>query len=285
MLRSSPVSGSPTRIYFDHQRVLYLGPSLAVSSHRHHAVQVFLPLSGRIRLRSGPGARWAEYAGAITASGQPHEADSPVPLLATLWLEPNLEQARRLVSRSTRASIEPVEKSTLAQVVPRLLGCWSEGHDAGRAASVIDEVLEILAPAPAPRRTLDPRVAEARRILRSLARTRASLAELAAALSLSAGRLTHLFSAELGMPPRRYLLWLRLLDAVDLLAGGASIAEAACGAGFSDAPHLTRTFRRMLGFTPAAARHVSFVSVAAARPRPVTADQSRFVQDAAARPS
>jgi AraC-like DNA-binding protein len=280
------VSGSPrARIYFDHQRVLYLGPSLAVSSHRHHAVQIFLPLSGRIRLRAGPGARWAEYAGAITASGQPHEADSPVPLLATLWLEPNLEQAHRLVPRSTRAPIAAVEKPALERVVPRLLDCWNGGHDSQRASAVIDEVLEILASAPIPRPTLDPRVAEARRILRSMARTRASFAELAAALSLSPGRLTHLFSAELGMPPRRYRLWLRLLDAVDELAEGASIAQAACGAGFSDAPHLTRTFRRMLGFTPAAARHVAFIPVVAARPSTGAPDESRFVQDAAARPS
>jgi AraC-like DNA-binding protein len=85
------------------------------------------------------------------------------------------------------------------------------------------------------------------------------------------------------MPPRRYRLWLRLLDAVGELAQGSSIAEAACSAGFSDAPHLTRTFRRMLGFTPAAAQHVTFVPDAAPRPGAATAKQSRFVQDVAPR--
>lgn len=268
------MDGTPRgRIYFGQQRVLYLGPSLAVSVHRHHALQIFLPLSGRIRLRSGPEARWREFEGAIVASGQTHEADRPLALLATFWLEPNLEQARRLDAQATRTPIASLEPSTLERIVPRLTDCWNEGYDWQRAAVLIDEVLEILAPAPTPHLARDPRVAQACRILRTMARGRPSLGALARELALSPGRLTHLFSAELGMPPRRYLLWLRLLDAVEELARGASIADAACGAGFADAPHLTRTFRRMLGFTPAAARHVAFVT-----------DESRIVQDVALRP-
>ncbi len=261
--------------------MLYLGPSLPVSLHRHHALQVFLPLEGSIRLRTGPGARWREFEGAIVPSGQTHEADSPVARLATLWLEPNLEQARRLVPPPTRAPIASVERSKLERILPRLLDCWNEAYDSQRAFAIVDEVLEILAPSPTPGPPLDPRVAEARRILRSMGPCRASVGAMAAGLSLSPSRLTHLFSAELGMPPRRYLLWLRLLDAVDELAHGASIAEAALGAGFADAPHLTRTFRRMLGFTPAAARHVAFVPDGAPRSRAAAAEGSRFVQDVA----
>jgi AraC-like DNA-binding protein len=207
-----------------------------------------------------------------------------VALLATFWLEPHLEQVRRLVPPSTGPPIAPVGQSALERIVPRLWDCWTEHYDSERASALIDETLEILRPAPMPNPTLDPRVARARRLLRPRGRSRVSVGAVAAALSLSPGRLTHLFSAELGMPPRRYLLWLRLLDAVDELGRGASIAEAACLAGFSDAFHLTRTFRRMLGFTPAAVRHVEFVSEATSRSRFAKADESRFVQDVARRP-
>ena len=63
--------------------------------------------------------------------------------------------------------------------------------------------------------------------------------------------------AALGMPVRRYLLWLRLRDAIAQLARGVSITTVAHAAGFADAAHLDRTFRRMLGFTPSTARQVS----------------------------
>lgn len=94
------------------------------------------------------------------------------------------------------------------------------------------------------------------------------LAEVAAGVHLSPSRLAHLLSAEIRMPARRYLLWLRLRDALQALARGVSITTAAHAAGFADAPHLDRTFRRMLGFTPSAALRVSkFVQDTVTEPR------------------
>jgi len=94
-------------------------------------------------------------------------------------------------------------------------------------------------------------------ILGSAPERRVRLADVAAAVSLSPSRIAHLLSAEMRMPARRYLLWLRLRDAVQALANGMSITAAAHAVGFADAPHLDRTFRRMFGFTPSAALGVS----------------------------
>lgn len=54
----------------------------------------------------------------------------------------------------------------------------------------------------------------------------------------------------MGVPIRPYILWLRLQRASYELMNGATATETAHIAGFSDAAHLTRTFRRMLGTTP-----------------------------------
>jgi AraC-like DNA-binding protein len=86
---------------------------------------------------------------------------------------------------------------------------------------------------------------------------RMKLSDLATAVSLSPSRLAHLFAAQLGLPVRRYLLWLRLRDAVRAMTWDATTTEAAHAVGFADAPHFDRTFRRMLGFTPSALRLAS----------------------------
>jgi len=77
--------------------------------------------------------------------------------------------------------------------------------------------------------------------------TPVSLADAAAHVGLSHGRARHLFVENTGMPFRTYVLWLRLMRAVELFAVGSSLTAAAHGAGFSDSSHLSRTFRRMFG--------------------------------------
>jgi AraC-like DNA-binding protein len=90
-------------------------------------------------------------------------------------------------------------------------------------------------------RNLPNRLAEAEAV---------SLDVVAASVGLSPSRFLHLFTASVGVPLRPYVLWLRLQCGARELAGGKSVADAAYAAGFSDAAHFTRTFRRMLGATP-----------------------------------
>jgi AraC-like DNA-binding protein len=54
-----------------------------------------------------------------------------------------------------------------------------------------------------------------------------------------------------GLTPGRYLRNQRLRHATNLIRQGATSAEAAASAGFSDQSHLSRTFKRINGITPA----------------------------------
>ena len=76
------------------------------------------------------------------------------------------------------------------------------------------------------------------------------VAQLADEIGLSVIRLTHVCSEEIGTPMRSYIRWLRLVNAAERLASGASITQAAHDAGFADGPHFSRTFRAMFGLAP-----------------------------------
>jgi AraC-like DNA-binding protein len=75
---------------------------------------------------------------------------------------------------------------------------------------------------------------------------------IAARLGVSASRLRHVFRDATGMAVRPYLRWRRLLLAAGRIADGASLTTAAHDAGFADAAHLSRTFRRHFGMAPSA---------------------------------
>jgi len=74
-------------------------------------------------------------------------------------------------------------------------------------------------------------------------------AEVSAKLALSESRFLHLFRQHMGIAWRPYLLWRRLLCAVQQMAHGHSATAAAHQAGFADSAHLSRTFRSTFGMT------------------------------------
>jgi AraC-like DNA-binding protein len=67
---------------------------------------------------------------------------------------------------------------------------------------------------------------------------------------LSPSRLTHRFSAEVGLPFRRFVVWARIRRSALAVAEGANLTQAAIATGFSDSSHLSRVFRATFGVTP-----------------------------------
>jgi len=73
--------------------------------------------------------------------------------------------------------------------------------------------------------------------------------QVASQLALSESRFLHLFSEELGIAWRPYLLWRRMICAIQAIINNSSATDAAHLAGFSDSAHLSRTFRKTFGMT------------------------------------
>jgi len=149
--------------------------------------------------------------------------------------------------------VQPVD-STITTVPDHVVASWRQRlrHPHALEARHGDEAFRFeLLNESRPRR-MHPRVRRVLLYLRrqDLDRPATSLARLAQVADLSPSRLMHIFTESLGIPLRPYLLWLRVQRAAGALAAGHTITEAAHLADFADAPHLTRTFRRMFGVTP-----------------------------------
>ena len=99
---------------------------------------------------------------------------------------------------------------------------------------------------------LHPRVRRVLRIVREKIGTRRSfsLRFLADQAGLSPSRFIHVFTESVGVPPRSYILWLRLQRACGEMMRGATSTDAAYRSGFADGAHLSRTLKRMMGMTP-----------------------------------
>lgn len=104
-------------------------------------------------------------------------------------------------------------------------------------------------------RALSREVARAVDFIEANADRSIGLQDIADAAIRSPSHLARTFASEVGMPPHRYLIGVRIRRARQLLARtDAPIAQIAFECGFTHQEHLTRLFRKHFDTTPAAFR-------------------------------
>lgn len=241
-LRAVPWSGALSLLP---GAVLYDGPGGAAGWHAHHALQVMVASDAPFVITTeGPGGDRVtrRLSTAVVPSRMPHRLDAPTDRMLLLLVEPSRarrvgtdtplrEGARQRAFRERMLSAGAPPALLLEVAIDHLAG----GVGTGAASDGVS------APIRSAMRYLELHAPDAA----------ASLAGAASAAHLSASRLTHRFTAEVGMPFRRYALWVRLRRAVEAVASGTTnLTDAAVAAGFSDGAHLSRAFRRHFGLPP-----------------------------------
>ena len=214
--------------------------------HRHHVVQVTVALTGTIDFE-GQGTRVAGEVVAIAPDSL--HAFEGTGLVAHVFIDSDSRQGRQIAQRLfSEESIVPIPASQL-DTLPQSLKTAFEGRDASddELRALGRSLILRLAGDGAGAEVPDARIAKLIAWLALRLDETVSLKDAAAFVGLSPGRTRHLFIEQTGLPLRTYVLWLRLMRAVELYASRASLTEAAHGAGFADSAHLSRTFRRMFG--------------------------------------
>jgi AraC-like DNA-binding protein len=224
------------------------GPGFAASPHRHHCVQLLMVMDGTLRIRRGPPDNWIQCEAALIRPSASHEVDARGSTMLVAFVDSASELGAAL-SAQIKGDIWRVPKKRVLFWRAAL----GQPPNKSRIQRWVQKHLLRKTRLPHIHPAIERIVAYLRRRLggsRDL-----SLAALSAIAGLSRSRLMHLFTQSLGVPIRPYILWLRLQRAAGAIGRGATPTEAAYCAGFADAAHMSRTFRRMLGNTPKQVAH------------------------------
>jgi AraC-like DNA-binding protein len=227
------------------------GPGGTSAPHAHHAMHAIVCAGGgELRARAGGARRWTRAPGVLTAPDVAHEIDASGADVLLVFVDPESEVGAALrptITGAFRALTGPERDAIdLAQTPIEIMTAGGVAWTAALVAALGGAV-------PSAPRAIHPRV---KKLLRQLAAmpvdADTSLPVLAAAVGLSPGRLMHAFTSSIGIPLRPYLAWLRLQRAAVAVVSGAPLSDAAHAAGFADAAHMSRTFRKMFGTPPSA---------------------------------
>ncbi len=234
------------RLFFGPRRLLYAGPLGETRPHAHHSFQLLLALGEPVGLCDGA-RRVATCHAALIPPDVEHTVVGAAGAVVLLHVNPDDVVGRRLrmtgigaEADAWRRAGEPL-RAHAAQSLPRR---WAE------AEALAQGMLQTLQADAGPPPPTHPAIKKLLRLLPDALEEDVRLSALAPRVGLSAGRLSHLFGQEVGLPLRPYILWLRLQRAAGHLQRGATLTEAAHAAGFTDSAHLSHAFRRTFGLTP-----------------------------------
>ena len=219
------------------------GPGFTTAGHRHHCVQLVMAMQGTLLIRGGSDDPWMTGGAALVRPDATHEVDARNTTVLIGFVDSESELGAALSER-IEGDICCISE---AQVARWRVALGRMPTEARVERWVRTALLHRRRPV-----RIHPGVSLVIRHLRQKLGISDdfSLKTLAGISGLSQSRFMHVFTESMGVPLRPYVLWLRLQRACCDLMAGASVTAAAHSAGFSDAAHLTRTFRRMLGMTP-----------------------------------
>ncbi|MFD1931247.1 helix-turn-helix transcriptional regulator [Nonomuraea mangrovi] len=228
-------------------RLTFTGAAGSTGAHAHAAVQILLVHSAQVELSDARGSRCPVQAAIIPTRARHALHAHPGATATMIYLDPAGAAARHLTTQLDGGDHDRVE-GWVAAARSALPSTALTEQGSGTLAALLDGWA-----VPAPAR--HPVLQAAADLVPQLLVGPVRLTALADAVGLSASRLGHLFTAELGLPFPAYLRWARLRRAAELAQRGASLTQAAHCAGFADSSHLTRTCREMFGLAPSRLLH------------------------------
>jgi len=230
-------------------RFLYITPAIQSGLTARSSATVLVSVSGRpFMLEAADGTR-AHCAAAVVA---PHVARRLAVEgcgLLSLNIDP-ASGAYRMLSRQLGGhGIQVVDARRFGRLRDSFEPAQFGALDDAALQALSRRLVESITGGTERRTPGDPRIERVIEAIRSRAGT-VSLQELSALAFLSPDRLTHLFALQVGVSVKRYALWAKVRRTVQQFSGQRLLTDAALIGGFTDAAHMSRTFKSYFGLAP-----------------------------------
>jgi len=222
--------------------ICFLGAKIETDFHQHYAIAVLLSHKQPFSIITPDSVTSSTFC--ILPPNYYHRVDaSKVDNLILLLVEPDSKYSYFLrQSINSTSTIQLIENfSSVAQTFLNK----QQAFDRAKVAQFLEAYCtsEPISP-------IDPRINKIFQYTKNHLFENLTSQTLAQQVHLSESRFRHLFKKEVGISVSKYLQWLRLKKAGELILYGDNLTRASHSAGFYDAAHFNRIFKEMFGIPP-----------------------------------
>ncbi|XDD46358.1 helix-turn-helix transcriptional regulator [Leptospira sp. WS39.C2] len=235
-------------LYLWNSRVLFATNSMQTDFHSHYAATLAISLKENIIIETDAGKQ--EYRVALVGPNTYHRTLSPGVEMVALLIDPETYEFGSISESISSGEIKSLEIQRFLPLMESLWSLYYGNLNEIEATKLQLNLLRTVYPFEDLKTSIDPRIQKIAKKIRLEIPSSIRMKEIGKDFSISEDRLIRLFKENLGIPLRRYLLWVRILRAVKEIKAGNNLTDAAHAAGFSDSAHFSRTFKENFGFTP-----------------------------------
>lgn len=250
-----------TFIYVWDDRFIYAAPSMGAHRTRRYSVTLLLSVNGKpFWLHDKAGAAQQVQA-VLIAPNVERSVEVTDSGYLSLNLDPDSLDYHALRHLLGEREWLVLDYAVFSTALPRVQQLMAAQLSSAEAFTLSADLVSAVTPYRPADVLIDLRVLHVARVLRSQLPLLPPVAALAASVGLSPSRLKHLFTEQMSVPMKSFVLWARMRRGLFLIQSGVPLTEVAHRLGFSDQAHFSRSFQGFFGITPSSLNRSTGVQV------------------------
>ncbi|NER14726.1 helix-turn-helix domain-containing protein [Leptobacterium flavescens] len=243
--------GQTSALYVWNGLSVFWGTSFHTNPHSHNTLQLVFDIDKEFLLKDSS-TEWTAYSAAIIQASHMHQLDSNNSIQLFLYLDKDSEYAKKLTEKYlNEKSISNLKNSDIRRLSNDFFKGLLVKQDCDELFKGCHTILEhLIRIEPLTKR--DKRIEDAISFIVNSPEKQFKIKDVASHVCLSESRLRHLFKEQVGQPIQSFILWMKVVDSLNLVLKGRSLTQTAYDTGFWDHSHMNRSYKDLLGTTPGA---------------------------------